>query len=93
MHKIMWGSDYPHVEGSHPWTREHLRLTFHDVPEAEVRSMLGQTAAAVYGFDVNQLTPIASRIGPTPTEIATPIRPDEVPPEAQKSPAFSSLAS
>ena len=31
--RIMWGSDYPHVEGSHPYTREHLRLTFAGVPE------------------------------------------------------------
>ena len=27
--RIMWGSDYPHIEGSHTrTTREHLRLTF-----------------------------------------------------------------
>ncbi len=31
---IMWGSDYPHIEGSHPHTREHLRLTFAQLPVA-----------------------------------------------------------
>ena len=88
----MWGSDYPHVEGSHPWTREHLRLTFHDVPESEIRAMLGQNAAAVYGFDLAKLAALAHRVGPTPGEVATPITAAEVPIEAQKSPAFASLA-
>ena len=24
----MWGSDYPHDEGTYPYTREHLRQVF-----------------------------------------------------------------
>ena len=28
--KFMWGSDYPHDEGTWPFTREHLRQLFHD---------------------------------------------------------------
>jgi predicted TIM-barrel fold metal-dependent hydrolase len=26
--RLMWGSDYPHIEGSYPYTRESLRLSF-----------------------------------------------------------------
>ena len=36
----MWGSDYPHDEGTHPYTREHLRARFSDVDPAEVRKIL-----------------------------------------------------
>ena len=39
--RIMWGSDFPHLEGCWPFSREHLRLAFADVPEDEVRLMVG----------------------------------------------------
>ena len=32
--RFMWGSDYPHDEGTYPFTREHLRQLFHGTPEA-----------------------------------------------------------
>ncbi|MGH9084482.1 MAG: amidohydrolase family protein, partial [Acidimicrobiales bacterium] len=71
--KFMWGSDYPHDEGSHPYTREHLRARFHDVAPTEVRQMLSENAAALYDFDLEALAPLAARIGPTVSEVATPI--------------------
>lgn len=63
--KLMWGSDYPHIEGTWPNTMDALRETFGDYPEAEIRSILGGNAAEVYGFDSEQLTKIAARIGPS----------------------------
>ena len=36
---LMWGSDYPHHEGSFPHTKLALRLLFSDLPEDEVRQM------------------------------------------------------
>jgi predicted TIM-barrel fold metal-dependent hydrolase len=69
--RIMWGVDYPHAEGCFPYSREALRATFCDVPEPEVRTMLGRTAAAVYGFDYSFLQDLADRCGPTPAEVAT----------------------
>ena len=71
--RIMWGSDYPHDEGSYPYTTEALRFTFHDVPEPEVHKMLGLTAAEVYGFDVAKLREIADRVGPTINEVKKPL--------------------
>jgi predicted TIM-barrel fold metal-dependent hydrolase len=62
--KIMWGSDYPHAEGTWPHTREKLRETFHGVPAGDVERMLGGNAAAVYGFDAARLAPLVERIGP-----------------------------
>jgi len=67
--KLMWGSDYPHLEGTWPNTMKALTETFGDYPEKEIRDILGLNAAGVYGFDVNELTPIANEIGPSIAEI------------------------
>jgi predicted TIM-barrel fold metal-dependent hydrolase len=71
--RIMWGTDYPHSEGTTPHTREALRETFSSVPVEECRSMFGLTAAQVYGFDLEALAPLAARLGPRPEEIAVPL--------------------
>ena len=66
---IMWGTDYPHPEGTWPHTNERLRDDFSDVPVEDTRQLLGETAARCYGFDVTALRPIADRIGPTPESL------------------------
>ena len=71
--RFMWGSDYPHDEGTQPYTREHLRMVFHDVPEAELRLLLGGNAATLYDFDLDALAPLAEQHGPTVEELATPL--------------------
>jgi predicted TIM-barrel fold metal-dependent hydrolase len=78
-HKFMWGSDYPHDEGTYPYTREHLRAVFHDTDPAELRQILAGNVAGLYGFDLDALAPHAARWGPTVDEIATPL--DELPDE------------
>jgi predicted TIM-barrel fold metal-dependent hydrolase len=78
---IMWGSDYPHNEGTAPFSHEAIRLTFGGVPEDEVRAMLGTTAAEVYGFDVAFLAPLAERFGPTVAEVMGGL--DEIPAGAE----------
>lgn len=45
--RIMCGNDYPHLEGTGPFTREALRYTFSRVSSAEVAAMLGENAAEV----------------------------------------------
>jgi predicted TIM-barrel fold metal-dependent hydrolase len=75
--RFMWGSDYPHDEGTYPYTREHLRARFSAVPEDEMRMILAGNAAKLYDFDLDKLAPLASKIGPKVDEVATPI--DEVP--------------
>jgi predicted TIM-barrel fold metal-dependent hydrolase len=71
--RIMWGIDYPHYEGTYPYTREALRFSFHDIPPAQLHPILGRTAAQVYGFDLDALAPLVERIGPTEEEVATPL--------------------
>ena len=77
--RIMWGADYPHHEGSFPYNKLALRLLFHDLPENETRQMTSLNAAKLYGFDVAELQKIADRVGPTVEEVATPVRPEELP--------------
>jgi predicted TIM-barrel fold metal-dependent hydrolase len=64
LENILWGSDYPHPEGTWPMTRRHLLETFCGVPEDELAAMLGGNAARVYGFDLEKLGPLVARIGP-----------------------------
>jgi hypothetical protein len=45
----------------------------------EVRAMLGENAAKLYGFDLGKLEPLAARFGPTPDAVGTPLAPDELP--------------
>jgi len=71
--RIMWGSDFPHVEGSYPFSREALRATFAGLPTDQVRSMVSENAARVYGFDLAALQPIADRVCPTEDEVAAPL--------------------
>jgi len=77
--RIMWGADYPHSEGSYPYTTEALRAAFADVPAAEVKRMLETTAADVYRFDLPALREIGDRIGPTVAEVAVPLDPADYP--------------
>jgi predicted TIM-barrel fold metal-dependent hydrolase len=76
---IMWGSDYPHNEGTGPFTREHLRQLFCDWDPADLQQILAGTAAQMYDFDLDALEPLAHQYGPTVAEIAQPLTelPDE----------------
>jgi predicted TIM-barrel fold metal-dependent hydrolase len=74
LERCMWGSDYPHDEGTAPFTREHLRQLFHDWSEDALRGFLGGTAAKVYDFDPSVLEPLGEMWGPTVTEMQQPLR-------------------
>jgi hypothetical protein len=71
--RVMWGSDYPHEEGTLPFTREHLRQVMHDLAPEQIQEIVGGNAAEVYGFDLEALRPAAARFGPTVAEIAQPL--------------------
>jgi predicted TIM-barrel fold metal-dependent hydrolase len=61
---LMWGSDYPHPEGTWPTTRDQMVETFRGVPDPEIEQMLGGNAVEVFGFDREKLAPLVSRVGP-----------------------------
>jgi hypothetical protein len=85
LNKVMWGSDYPHNEGTTPFTRESLRRTFHDWTPDELDQVFTTTAAEVYGFDVAAIEQLAVGVGPTAEELTVPL---EKIPKGAFSPAF-----
>jgi predicted TIM-barrel fold metal-dependent hydrolase len=77
--RIMWGADYPHSEGSYPYSREALRAAFGSCDPLETQRMLESNAAALYGFDLDRLRAVGDVIGPTVAEVATPLPVEEYP--------------
>ena len=71
--RFMWGSDYPHDEGTAPFTREHLRQLFHGWPQVDLESFLGGTVAKVYDFDLAALEPLGEQWGPTVSATQEPL--------------------
>jgi hypothetical protein len=79
----MWGSDYPHPEGTYHYfedpdvpsmTKLAIRSTYSGLPHDAVRAMLGENAMRVYGFDRTALEKVADRIeAPTLREIDEPL--------------------
>jgi predicted TIM-barrel fold metal-dependent hydrolase len=67
--RLMFGSDYPHTEGTWPNTRDWIRDAFAGVPEAEARRILGENAIECYGFDRATLATIAADICPSVEEV------------------------
>jgi predicted TIM-barrel fold metal-dependent hydrolase len=66
---VMWGTDYPHPEGSWPHTVERLETDFQDVSIEDTRRLLGLNAIECYDLDVKGLTEIAGKVGPTPEKL------------------------
>jgi predicted TIM-barrel fold metal-dependent hydrolase len=75
--KILWGNDYPHYEGCFPYSRENMRFAFSELEETEVRKLLGENAAALYGFDLAALAGPAAKLGVTPDLVRQPL--EEIP--------------
>lgn len=69
--RVMWGSDYPHREGTYPYSLEALQHSFHKWDEADLRLLLAGTAAELYGLDLDALE--ALDIGPLVADVATPL--------------------
>ncbi len=48
--RLMWGSDYPHTEGTFPYSREQIAKDFAGISEVEVYKMVTGNAAQLYGL-------------------------------------------
>jgi predicted TIM-barrel fold metal-dependent hydrolase len=77
--RLMWGSDYPHLEGAAPVHRLVLRQVFGGLPEEDLRRILGLNAVDVFGFDRALLEAVADRVGPTVADLSTTVSMDEIP--------------
>jgi predicted TIM-barrel fold metal-dependent hydrolase len=79
----MWGSDYPHAEGTFHGSDEAggaqvthlaLRATFSSLPPEASRMMIGLNAIEVYGLDGRKLEDLAGRINaPDISTLAEPL--------------------
>ena len=84
---ILWGTDYPHIEGTwrfleddtaEPYSQRSLRYSYHGLDLDKVEAMLGLNAIEVYGFDGAAMHDIAQKINaPTRAQIDEPL--DEIP--------------
>jgi uncharacterized protein len=48
---VMWGSDYPHRDGTWPFSRKAIEEQFRDMPEPIARKMLWENVRRVYRLD------------------------------------------
>jgi len=62
---LLWGSDYPHPEGTWPYTNACLQHAFHGIPQQETARILGENALDFYDFDREEMRKLANRIGPS----------------------------
>lgn len=67
--RLLWGADYPHYEGTWPNTERWLKETFGGLPADDVRTILAENPARVFGFDLNELGRHATSVGPFVGEI------------------------
>ncbi len=49
---LMWGSDYPHHEGTWPHSQEAVAKQFEGVPEDEIDQMVRRNAVETFGFQI-----------------------------------------
>jgi hypothetical protein len=78
----LWGSDYPHLEGTYPWSKLSLRMSLAGIASEVARRMVGLNLVDVFGLDRGALQAIADRVGPTITELMTPLTAEEMPTDA-----------
>ncbi len=77
--RFMWGSDYPHPEGTYsypdgpdevPMTRLSLAFSYHDLPVAKVTKILGENALDAFPrLDAAALKKVAARVGVSSAEV------------------------
>lgn len=80
--RMLWGSDYPHREGTFlcpendddpSVTKLSLKEALHDIPADAAVAMAGENAIEAYGLDRDALRKVAERIGAlTLDELTTP---------------------
>ncbi len=70
---ILWGSDYPHEEGTTPDSKTAIRWALHNQPVERCRKILAGNAARLYRFDLEALAPVAAEIGPSVEETHQPL--------------------
>ena len=66
---MMFGSDYPHVEGTWPQTASFLHEALSGCSEEVARALCAENSARLYGFDLDYLDGVAAGVGPTTSSV------------------------
>jgi predicted TIM-barrel fold metal-dependent hydrolase len=77
----LWGSDFPHMEGTYPWSVLSLRMMLEGITPEVSRRVIGANLIDVFQLDQIALQQVANRIGPTTDELETPLAEEEIPVE------------
>ncbi len=87
--RVIWGSDYPHFEGTwqfdaegpngEPMTWAALRFHYAGLPGDKVRQFLGGNSLAAYDFDGEALAAVAARINAPSVDDLNSVSVDERP--------------
>jgi predicted TIM-barrel fold metal-dependent hydrolase len=48
---LLWGSDYPHMEGTFPESRAYVQRLFAEAPLDVTRKVVGETTARIFGLE------------------------------------------
>jgi predicted TIM-barrel fold metal-dependent hydrolase len=78
--RMMWGVDFPHLEGAAPVHRDVMRHVLGGLPEADIRRILGGNAIELWDFDAELLQSVADRVGPTVADLSAPLALADIPP-------------
>jgi predicted TIM-barrel fold metal-dependent hydrolase len=62
--RVMWGTDYPHPEGTWPDTAHQMVGSLRGLSESNLADVLGLNAAKAFDLDLPALNAIAAKIGP-----------------------------
>jgi predicted TIM-barrel fold metal-dependent hydrolase len=76
---VLWGSDYPHMEGTYPWSRLSLRSCLSDIDGDAAARMAGANLIDLFALDRSKLQAVADLIGPSAEELGTAVRTEEIP--------------
>jgi predicted TIM-barrel fold metal-dependent hydrolase len=63
--RIMWGTDYPHPEGTWPNTAHQMARSLRGLSDPELEAVLGLNAVELYDLDLQALNALAAEIGPS----------------------------
>ena len=77
---ILWGSDYPHDEGSYPHSAEAIAMIRQHTTPEQAEAILAGNAARLYGFDLAKLAGGAAALAKGLE--AVPSRGETLPPHA-----------
>jgi predicted TIM-barrel fold metal-dependent hydrolase len=69
---MLFGTDYPHYEGTWPNTQAWIAQAFAGVGEHDLRAIAGENAIRCYGLDRAELAARAAVVGPTLEDLTRP---------------------